>query len=756
MRHRLIPRTLAPSIRLRRSTATNLALGAVLGAALGITGITVATTPAAAQIAAALGKPLPSPDLPVGTVSVRIVAGSSASPVVGTDVTLIVNNTPRAARTDSAGRATFAGLPAGATVIAKVTDEDKAEHASEEFVLPAAGGTRLMITTKPWQAGAGGAAPFAGGAGGGMPNPRQLSGEARPERADPPGMITVRLAYDDFKDAPEGVSVVLVGYSADDTTSYQVVKSDNAGRAQFTDLDRSSGTSYFAMTLLPRNGATDRLMSMPVVLESQVGVRMILSSEKRDSKAQPIDDLAKGDPQVGTPAGKVLVALEGIADLSSTVRLVDAATHKVLGETRPQTAAADPSRVRGGAQFDADAKLPAGTLDVDVAGGPGQEEGPLKDVQIRVIPAASSDPAAGLTSLTGVDGTVRMALQAAGPQKAVFTINGRQLVSQPFEMTKSGGKLTIRAHWDDTGRPQALFDVDAAEGQVVYAECTFKNQHYRSMPVQLLASAGTKVTIYAFPRVMLKFSLQAFVDDAQLGVQGKIEVTNYSWAPYRGGPDGLVIPAPHGFKGGVVFDPDQNEVAVATGEGFRIVRPIPPGGRVFHGGFSLPVEDGKVQWALDLPFGTYQSELVFRKTPGMVVHTPPSVNSETRTVQQGTYVILGPISITPKQSMALSIDGLPSTPAWRTSVRNIIGLLVVAVMLAGVYFALARKQPRTAVASAASPRCSASSRRWCGRPAARSPTMPAATPSPAPTCAARSGCSRTRRCATATCRRART
>jgi hypothetical protein len=199
---------------------------------------------------------------------------------------------------------------------------------------------------------------------------------------------------------------------------------------------------------------------------------------------------------------------------------------------------------------------------------------------------------------------------------------------------------------------------------------------------------------------MLKFSLQAFVDDAQLGVQGKIEVTNYSWAPYRGSPDGLVVPAPHGFKGGVVFDPDQNEVAVAAGEGFRIIRPIPPGGRVFHGGFSLPVEDGKVAWALDLPLGTYESELIIKKTPGMTVQTPPSVNSETRTVAQGTFVILGPISITPKQSMALSIDGLPSTPAWRRWVPRIVGVLVVGVMLAGIFFALLRKQPRAVTGAA--------------------------------------------------------
>ena len=186
---------------------TRLVAKLVSALALGTAGAALVATPAAAQVAAALGKPLPSPDLDVGTVSVRVVAGSAASPVVGTDVTLIVNNTPRVARTDSAGRATFPGLPVGAKVVARVVNDDKEEKLSEAFQIPDSGGMRVMLTTKPWQGGAGGA-PFAGG-GGGMPNPRQMSGEGRSEQADPAGMLTVRLTYDDFKDSPAGVPVTM-------------------------------------------------------------------------------------------------------------------------------------------------------------------------------------------------------------------------------------------------------------------------------------------------------------------------------------------------------------------------------------------------------------------------------------------------------------------------------------------------------------------------------------------------------------------
>ncbi|HSS03444.1 MAG TPA: carboxypeptidase-like regulatory domain-containing protein [Kofleriaceae bacterium] len=682
----------------RRFQAGLLAPMLVSLAAVGA--VAVVATPAAAQIAAALGKPLPSPDLSVGTVSVRVVAGSAASPVVGTDVTLIVNDTPRVARTDSAGRATFPGLPAGATVVAKVVNEDKEEKVSEAFQIPDAGGMRVMLTTKPWQAGASGAPPFAGG-GAGMPNPRQLSGEARPEQGDAPGTITVRVTYDDLKDTPEGVPVVLVGYAADDSVSYQVLKTDKAGRAQFTGLDRSSGTSYFAMTQLPRNGGIDRMTSAPMVLESQVGVRVILSGEKRDSKAPPVDDLAKMDAPIPTEPGKVRVVIEGIADLSSRVTLVDAETKKLIGEAKPEAAPPDPSRVQGGSQFNPDAKLPAGTLDVEVTGGPGQTQGPLKDIEVRVLPASSKDDAGGLASVTGPDGTVRIALKVTEPVRAMFTINGRSLGSQPFDLGKTGGKLSIRANWPESGRPEAQLDVGSMAGRVVYAEVGFMKQHYRSMPFQLVEGGGSKISVFAYPRVMFRFQIHSFVEDQLLAAQGRFEITNYAWAPYRASADGLVIPLPSGFKGGVVFDPDQNEVAVAAGEGFRIVRPIPPGGRAFHGGFSLPVDGGKADWALDLPYGAYDSELDIRQTPGLKVNTPANVKGELRTIPQGTFYVIDPITILPKQSMTMSVEGLPSPPAWRAWMQRIIGVLVVALMLGGVAYALFGKRGPAAAAATA-------------------------------------------------------
>jgi len=237
-------------------------------------------------------------------------------------------------------------------------------------------------------------------------------------------------------------------------------------------------------------------------------------------------------------------------------------------------------------------------------------------------------------------------------------------------------------------------------GQVVYAESIMRGQLYRTLPFQIVDGHGTHVTLFVYPRVMFSFSVTSHIDDAFLAVTGRFDVSNNSWAPYISGPDGLTIPLPHGFKGAIVAEQDQAEVAVAQGEGYRIVRPIPPGGRQFRGAFSLPVNDGEVAWNLDLPMGAFQSGMEILQAPGMTVKTPPNVNGETMTVPQGTFFVLPRISILPHQAMVMTIAGLPAAPLWRLWMPRIVGLVAVSMMLAGLAFALLRTRS-TQVADAA-------------------------------------------------------
>src|SRR6185295_10121532 len=159
---------------------------------------------------------------------------------------------------------------------------------------------------------------------------------------------------------------------------------------------------------------------------------------------------------------------------------------------------------------------------------------------------------------------------------------------------------------------------------VLYAETSMRppedrepgrRQVYRTLPFQPLEGAGTQLSILVYPQVLVRFSLRSFVEDDLLAVRGQFAIENHSWAPYRAGNDGMVIPLPRGFKGAGVADENQADVSVAQGEGLRILRPLPPMGRKgFVAGFSLLAESGEVKWALDLPLGTFQSGMEIKQS----------------------------------------------------------------------------------------------------------------------------------------------
>jgi hypothetical protein len=683
----------------------------LIAAALGVA--TVAPITAHAQVAGAIGHPLPATDLPARTVSVRVIAGKISDPVVGIDVTLIVNGTPREARTDSAGRAMFPNLPANATVQAKALDEDKKEMASEEFQLTGDTGQRLLLSTKPFQpmGGGGGAAPFAGGgAGGGMPDPRQLSGEPRAEATDNPGTYTVRLTYDDLADKtpPVGVSVYLVGYKADDSISMFEAKSDAQGRATFSGLDRTSATSYFAMAQLPRGQGDqlriDRLVSTAAVLDTRSGVRLILSAAKRDSTEPAIDDLVHLSKQDGGPAepGKLHVVLQGVPEDGGTVELLafrPDGEKRTVAKVVATRSAPNPLDIQGQAQFSEKPDMPAHAVHIQVHGGGGDTNQPIGGVSVRLVPAAAAQPGADVSAIgaeqkTPDTGFFEVTDSTKGPLIAVILINGKELQSQPFDLTNHGGIMDIEAHWDTQGKLGADFDVSGVKpDEALVAQSTMFNSKtpFRSPPFQPVATHGTQVTLFIYPRVLFEFSLSSHIDDEFLAVGGKFEITNNSWAPYNGGTDGMIIPLPAHFKGARVNEQDQDDVAVSQGEGFRIGKPIPPGGKTFHGQFSLPVEGGSVDWSLDLPLGAFQSGLEILQTPGMSVVPPVGVKGEVMTVPQGTYYVMPQtISIKPKQSMHMTVSGLPSIAAWRIWGPRIVGLLAIFTMLGGLALALYR------------------------------------------------------------------
>jgi hypothetical protein len=659
--------------------------------------------PAIAQPAMALGQPLPDGSMAPGTITVRVIAGTPAAAVSNADVTLTVNGQPQIAKSDGSGRATFRDVPVGATVQATIVDEQQKPQTSVTFTVPPSGGTRVMLSTKPFTGAP--ASHALGGPGGGpqgAPEARAMSGQPRPDRGMEPGSVQVRLTYNSLSvqngaatdpNPPVGEPVTLVGYHSDGKVDVHTQPTDAGGHTTFSGLDVSGNTSYFVMARLARSGGVDRLMATPLIPETQAGAKVILSGEKREV-AEPVDE-AMSPQSTPTPAGKVRVSLEGVP-VTTPVSLVDATTKTVLATATPAQGAPDPRNIEGDAPFEPAADLPPGTVQIRVHGGPAPTDAGVADVPIRIIPA-NQDNAEGVSAKTGPDGTVQLQAPADKPQKAVLNVNGKDLVSAPFELAKSGGRLDVAVHWDGKGRPEAIFDIPYRPELVIYAETRAqlpgspREEVFRSRPVQLVPAAGVHLPLSVFPRVITNFSLHADIEDQLLWVRGNYTIQNFSWAPYSAGPDGMVIPLPKGFKGGQIADEQQSIASIAPGEGIRIVRPLPPGRTQLTAGFSLASEGGELEWKQDITQNLFQAGMEIRLYDGMAV-TPRGAQGRVAKSRDGTqWFVLDDINIRAGHSMEMKITGMPSEPEWRVWLPRLVGLLVVAMLAAGVAFALTRK-----------------------------------------------------------------
>ena len=106
-------------------------------------------TSSSAQVAmpdagAMAGTPLPAPELPDATVTVRVLRERMGNNVAGQSVTLKAGGALRTATTDGQGRAQFEGL-AARTLVQASTTVDGELLTSQEFPVPARGGVRVAL-----------------------------------------------------------------------------------------------------------------------------------------------------------------------------------------------------------------------------------------------------------------------------------------------------------------------------------------------------------------------------------------------------------------------------------------------------------------------------------------------------------------------------------------------------------------------------------------------------------------------------------
>ena len=113
----------------------------VLCSAVGGSAFAQVAMPDPSQMA---GRAIPAPELPAGTISVRLVREALGNNIVGHEVTVTAGGTTRAGTTDDTGRAAIAGLPAGASATAEaVVDGERV--VSLPFDVPRQGGVRVIL-----------------------------------------------------------------------------------------------------------------------------------------------------------------------------------------------------------------------------------------------------------------------------------------------------------------------------------------------------------------------------------------------------------------------------------------------------------------------------------------------------------------------------------------------------------------------------------------------------------------------------------
>ena len=189
-----------------------------------------------------------------------------------------------------------------------------------------------------------------------MPDPRQMSGIARPQQGDAAGTLTVRvlqgrMEVDAFGNAqtkfPPGQVVHLIAVGSDGTVALDSKPVDAGGRAVFTGLATDGTRAYYAATLLARGEVDDRLVtSEPIAMPPQVGMRVMLAGLDPASTDPPVDDL--GDPRVpARPEGEVIVEVRGALAQVSDVRLVDIATRQAMTSGAQARAEAKVARFTG-------------------------------------------------------------------------------------------------------------------------------------------------------------------------------------------------------------------------------------------------------------------------------------------------------------------------------------------------------------------------------------------------------------------------
>jgi hypothetical protein len=202
------------------------------------------------------GIPRPDPQVPAGTITVRLIRGELSNRVVGSEVALAdAGGKVVKAKTDENGRATFGGLKGPGPFVATAVEGGEQLN-SQPIELPADVGVRVMLVFK-----ATGAAGEA-----------SADGAARPDKSIPAGTIIVR-AIGEGGTPQSGLDVIVGHMRAGEQGVRELrAKTDAKGEAHFGGLDAKPTSGYLAEVV--KDGA--RFPGKPFRLTENMGAEVVI------------------------------------------------------------------------------------------------------------------------------------------------------------------------------------------------------------------------------------------------------------------------------------------------------------------------------------------------------------------------------------------------------------------------------------------------------------------------------------------------
>lgn len=377
------------------------------------------------------GIPRPDPQVPAGTITVRLIRGELSNRMVGVEVALSDDKGETTRRkTDEQGRATFGGLKSGTYQAAASDGVEQLQ--SQPIELPGNMGVRVMLVFS-----AQGAA----------------DGVGRPDKAVPAGVVIVKAVGEEG--APlKGLDVVLgMARSGESSVKEYKGKTNDDGEAKFAGLDAKPTSGYLAEVI--RDGA--RFAGKPFRLQENMGARVTIDVRpvSRDVSALKIGPGSHFIFEVTDDVVQVVEVLRLMNEGKSAIDpgpnglhipLPDHALSAQAGPQNPQglTVAGHEAVLRG--------SVPPGDTEVQLMFALAYEGGNL-DFQQRT-PIGFDDVALVTEKIEG------LTVEGNGLQSEDRELSGRKLVLYRGAGTPAGGAIELHfrglPHGDPTWRYLAV------------------------------------------------------------------------------------------------------------------------------------------------------------------------------------------------------------------------------------------------------------------------------------------------------------